>query len=110
MVRIDRVLDQAPAGRSTVLVLTGESGVGKSVLLEKALERATGMSVLRARGVQSEAHIPFAGLADLLRPALFLLNRVPRPQAEALEGALALIPSRAQDRFAIGSATLSLLV
>jgi DNA-binding CsgD family transcriptional regulator len=92
-----------------VLTLTGEPGVGKSVLLEKAVERATGMRVLRARGVQSEAHIPFAGLADLLRPALFLLNRVPGPQAEALEGALALIPSRAQDRFAIGSATLSLL-
>lgn len=103
------MLDHARARLSRVLTLTGEPGVGKSVLLEKAVERATGMRVLRARGVQSEAHIPFAGLADLLRPALFLLNRVPGPQAEALEGALALIPSRAQDRFAIGSATLSLL-
>src|ERR1700722_4891222 len=110
LARIGRALEHARAGRSRVLTLVGEPGVGKSILLEQAVERATGMRTLRARGVQSEGHIPFAGLADLLRPALFLLDQLPGPQAEALEGALALMPSRTQDRFAIGSATLSLLV
>ena len=28
------------------------------------------MRVLRARGIESEAQIPFAGLLELLRPAL----------------------------------------
>src|SRR4051794_25876787 len=52
---------------------------------------------------------PFAGLAELLRPALEALERIPRPQASALAGALALEPATAQDRFAVGAATLSLL-
>ena len=37
------------------------------------------------------------------------MDRIPAPQASALAGALALGPARAQDRFAIGAATLSLL-
>jgi hypothetical protein len=60
------------------------------------------MSVLRAGGVQSEAQLPFGGLFELLRPALGSLGRIPAPQAEALEGALALRPARGEDRFAIG--------
>src|SRR5439155_6818884 len=53
--------------------------------------------------------VPFAGLLELLRPALGSLGQVPEPQAAALEGALALRPASAQDRFAIGAATLSFL-
>ena len=67
------------------------------------------MNVLRARGVQSEAHIPFAGLFELLRPALACIDQIPGPQAAALESALALRPASAPGRFAVGAATLSLL-
>ena len=104
-----RLLDDARAGRSGVLAIVGEPGIGKSALLAWAGEQAEGMKVLRARGVQSEAHIPFAGLFELLRPALPWIERIPDPQAAALESALALRPARAQDRFAVGAATLSLL-
>ena len=38
-----------------------------------------------------------------------MLDRIPEPQAAALEGALALRPGPAQERFAVGAATLSLL-
>ncbi len=38
-----------------------------------------------------------------------LLDQIPPPQAAALESALALRPGSAQDRFAVGAATLSLL-
>ncbi|MEA2484401.1 MAG: hypothetical protein QOC55_2348 [Thermoleophilaceae bacterium] len=106
---LDRLLAEARKGRSGVLALVGEPGIGKTVLLEHAAERAAGMRVLRARGVESEAEVPFAGLAELLRPALGSLDRIPAPQASALSGALALGPATAQDRFAIGAATLSLL-
>ena len=58
-----------------------------------------GMSVLSARGIESEAQVPFGGLLELLRPALVALDRIPEPQAAALAGALALRPARAQDRF-----------
>ena len=104
-----RLLEEARAGRSGVLAVVGEAGIGKSVLLGYAEEQAAGMKVLRARGVRSEARIPFAGLLELLRPALGCLPAIPGPQAEALQSALALRPGRARDRFAVGAATLSLL-
>jgi len=106
---IARLLANARAGGSGALAVVGEAGIGKSALLTYAAEQASGMSVLRARGVQSEAHIPFAGLLELLRPALRYLGRIPAPQAEALESALALRPAKTHDRFAVGAATLSLL-
>jgi DNA-binding CsgD family transcriptional regulator len=106
---LDRLLAEARNGRSGVLALVGEPGIGKTALLEHAAGHADGMRVLRARGVESEAEVPFAGLAELLRPALGALDMIPEPQASALSGALALGPATAQDRFAIGAATLSLL-
>ena len=107
---IERLIGDAAAGSSGVLAFVGEPGIGKSSLLEWAAENAAGMDVLRARGVQSEAQIPFAGLFELLRPALGVLRRLPAPQAIALESALALRPAAAaHDRFAVGAATLSLL-
>ncbi len=106
---IARLLREARSGSSAVLAILGEAGIGKSSVLDWAADHADGMSVLRARGVQSEAHIPFAGLFDLLRPALGSLDQLPAPQAAALESALALRPAEAHDRFAVGAATLSLL-
>lgn len=106
---MELALERARAGESATLALVGEPGIGKTALLEYAAERAAGMRLLRARGVESEAQIPFASLLELLRPALAVIERIPKPQALALEGALALRPARAQDRFAVGAATLSLL-
>ncbi len=106
---LDRLLAEAREGRSGVLALVGEPGIGKTVLLDYAAREAGGMRVLRARGIESEAEVPFAGLAELLRPVLAALERIPPPQAAALAGALALGPSSARDRFATGAATLSLL-
>jgi DNA-binding CsgD family transcriptional regulator/RecA/RadA recombinase len=108
---LDAALAGARLNRSAVVVVAGEVGIGKTTLLDHAREqaRAAGMRVLAARGIESEAHVPFAGLLELLRPALPALNRIPEPQAAALESALALRPASAQDRFAVGAATLSLL-
>ena len=102
-------LDCARRGQSAVLGLVGEPGIGKTALLDDAAAHAGDMRLLRARGVESEAEIPFASLLELLRPALPLVDAIPAPQAEALEGALALRPRGARDRFAVGAATLSLL-
>jgi DNA-binding CsgD family transcriptional regulator len=106
---VEAALQRARSGESAALALVGEPGIGKTALLEHAGELAAGMRLLRARGVESEAQIPFASLLELLRPALSMLERIPKPQTMALEGALALRPARAQDRLAIGAATLSLL-
>ena len=104
-----RLLADARVGSSGVLALVGEAGIGKTALLEDAVLHAEGMQILRARGIESEAAVPFAGLLELVRPALRALDRVPDPQAAALERALALRPGGAADRFAVGAATLSLL-
>ena len=106
---LDRLLAEARSGRSGVLAFVGGPGIGKTALLDYAAGRREGMRVLRARGIESEAEVPFGGLLELLRPALDALDRIPSPQAEALAGALALRPARAQDRFAVGAATLGLL-
>jgi DNA-binding CsgD family transcriptional regulator len=106
---LDTLLVEAREGRSAVLAITGEAGIGKTALLAYAAEHASGMRILRARGIESEAQVPFGGLLELLRPALGALDSIPKPQSDALAGALALRPPTAQDRFAVGAATLSLL-
>src|SRR3954467_433830 len=107
---LDRLLAEAREGRSGVLALVGEPGIGKTARRDCAAARADGMRVVRARGIESEAEVPFAGLAELLAPALGHLDRIPPRQAEALSGALALgPPATGTERFAVGAATLSLL-
>jgi DNA-binding CsgD family transcriptional regulator len=106
---IDRLLADAGSGRSGVLVLTGEAGVGKSALLAHAQARAGDMRVLQTAGVQSEAEINFAALSQLLRPALDGISSLPPPQSEALAAALGMMPGRPANRFLIGAAVLSLL-
>ena len=106
---IDRLPGDAFSGRSGVLVLTGEAGVGKSALLAYARARADGMGVLQTAGVQSEAEIEFAALYQLLRPALDGVGSLPPPQSAALGAALGVEPGRPANRFLIGAAVLSLL-
>src|SRR6202034_406084 len=106
---IESAIARARSGTSATLALVGEPGIGKTMLLDHAAGHASGMRLLRARGIESEAQIPFASLLELIRPALGLLDQIPKPQAIALEGALALRPGQAQGRFAVGAATLSLL-
>src|SRR5919197_536782 len=107
--RLDSLLDQARRGRSGVLTLRGEAGIGKSALLRYAAANAAGVRVLEARGVEFDSHLVFAGLWDLLRPVLDRVDALPEPQAAALRGALALDAPAAADRFAVYAATLTLL-
>ena len=107
--RLDALVTPVRAGASAALVVMGEAGVGKTSLLEYAVARSAGLRVLRARGIRSERNLPFAGLANLVRPILGHLGALPGPQREALAGALAIGPAVSVDRFAICIATLSLL-
>jgi DNA-binding CsgD family transcriptional regulator len=107
--RIDALLDAARALRSTALVLRGEAGIGKSALLDYAVERADGFALLRALGVESEAEIAFAGAQQLLRPIVAALDELPEVQATALGRAFALEGGPAPERLTVGAAVLSLL-
>ncbi len=103
------LLEDARSSKSSALVIRGEAGIGKSALLEDARERATDMHVLAARGIESESELAFAGLHQLLRPALDYVDRLPAPQADALRGALGLAERAGDDRFLISVASLTLL-
>jgi DNA-binding NarL/FixJ family response regulator len=107
--RIGRALEIARSGGSDVLALRGEPGIGKTALIAFATESADGMTVLRVRGLEAESELPFAGLTELLEPAIELRSRLPAAQAAALAGALSLEPAPPQARLAIGAAVLGLL-
>ncbi|MBQ0910947.1 LuxR family transcriptional regulator [Streptomyces sp. RM99] len=97
---------------SEVLILTGEPGAGKSVLLDLAADRARreGSRVLRAVGSESEAHLGFAGLHQMLRPVLGELDSLPARQHSALRAALGLSEcTQAPDGMLVGLAVLTLV-
>jgi len=104
------LLDGIQAGGGA-LVLHGEPGIGKSRLLAVAagLAREHGFTVLSATGVQSEAHLAFAGLHQLLRPLRFRAADLPATQRAALGAAFGLGQEPAPERFRIAMAVLDLL-
>jgi DNA-binding CsgD family transcriptional regulator len=106
---LDRLIDAVRAGESRALVLSGEAGVGKSVLLDYVAGHASGCRVVRTTGVQSEMELAFAGLQQLCKPLLDHLDRLPGPQCEALHIAFGLSAGAAPDRFLVGLAVLGLL-
>src|SRR5712671_1558138 len=106
---LDELLEQVRRGRSAVLVMRGEAGVGKTALLEYVAGRARGCRLARATGVQSEMELAFAGLHQLCAPMLSCAERLPVPQREALRTAFGLTQGPPPDRFLVGLAVLSLL-
>jgi hypothetical protein len=103
------LLEAARAGRSGVLVVRGEPGVGKTALLDWAVDSAAGLRVARVAGVESEMELAFAALQQLCAPMLDKLAGLPDPQRHALGVAFGLETGAAPDRFLVGLAVLSLL-
>jgi len=106
---LDELLEQVHRGRSTVLVMHGEAGVGKTALLEYVAGRARECRLARVTGVPSEMELAFAGLHQLCAPMLSRAECLPAPQGEALRIAFGLTQGPPPDRFLVGLAVLSLL-
>src|SRR5215467_2962684 len=81
---LDRLLAEARAGQSRVLVLRGDAGVGKTALLGYLQEQASGFRVARAVGVESEMELAFAGLHQEVVPSSVELRWRPRDHHAAL--------------------------
>jgi DNA-binding CsgD family transcriptional regulator len=103
------LLDGVRGGRSAVLVLRGEAGIGKTALLDHAVASAANLRVVRAAVAEPERGLAFAGLHQLCAPVLDRLARLHGPQRAALETAFGLEAGPAPDRFLVGLAVLSLL-
>jgi predicted ATPase len=80
---LDRVIAAVRHGESRTLMVRGDAGVGKTALLDYAVESAKDLRVLRAVGVESEMELPFAVLHQLCAPMLDGLQRLPAPPASA---------------------------
>jgi DNA-binding CsgD family transcriptional regulator len=103
------LLTRARSGRSGVVVLRGDAGMGKTALLRHLTDTASGFTVMRCAGVESETELPFAGLHELCSPWLSGLGSLPDPQRRPLSVALGLETGESPDRFQVALGTLGLL-
>src|SRR3954471_16461843 len=106
---LDHLLESVRAGQSGALVLRGKPGIGKTALLDYAIDSAPDLRVVRAAAVESEIELPFAGLHQLCVPLLDRLACLPAPQRETLETVFGLSTGSPPDRFFVGLAVLSLI-
>jgi tetratricopeptide (TPR) repeat protein len=97
--------------QGSVLLLIGEPGIGKSALLTvvRAAAALAGYTVLRGVGVDTEMHLPFGGVQQILAPLAGHLDGLPRAQREALATALGLSEGSSPDLFLIAEAACTLL-
>jgi predicted ATPase len=105
---LDVLLDGARNGQSGVLVLRREAGVGKTALVEYAIESAAGLTVLHAAGCEAEVELAFAALHQLCAPVLDRLDGLPGPQRNALATTFGLSAGAVPDRFFVALAVLGL--
>ena len=106
---VDGVLGSVRAGVSRTLVLRGLPGVGKSALLDYAVESAADVQVVRTVAVEPEQGLGFAAVHQLLLPLLPALHRLPQPQRRALRVVLGSVSGPPSELFLVGLAVLTLL-
>ncbi len=106
---LEGLVSAARTGRSEVLVLRGEAGVGKSALIESLVARNQTCRIARTVGIESEMELAYSGLHQLCQPFFDLMDRLPQPQRNALGIAFGQLTGPTPDRFLTGLAVLNLL-
>jgi DNA-binding CsgD family transcriptional regulator len=106
---LDHMLQGARAGVSGVLVVRGEAGIGKTALLDYAVDSASDYRVIRVVGVESETELAFAALHQLCLPLLDQLDRLPSPQRNALATVFGLSAGVVNERLLVSLGVLNLL-
>ena len=106
---LERLLDTARNGHGAVLVVHGDPGVGKTALLEYAVEAGRDFRVVRTAGVEWEMELDYAALQQLCSPLLEFSERLPDPQRDAIRVAFGLSAGQASSPFLVGLAVLGLL-
>ena len=106
---LERLLDTARDGHGAVLVVHGDPGVGKTALLEYAVDAGQDFRVVRTAGVEGEMQLDYAALQQLCSPILDLIERLPALQRDALGVAFGLSAGQAPSPFLVGLAALGLL-
>jgi DNA-binding CsgD family transcriptional regulator len=104
-----QLLNTVREGHGAVLMVDGESGVGKTALLEYASRAAQDFRVVRTAGVEGEMELDYAALQQLCSPLLEYGDRLPDPQRDALDVAFGRSAGQAPNPFFVGLAVLGLL-
>jgi len=106
---IDDMLRGVGDGFSGLLVLRGGYGVGKTALLDYAINAATGFQVLTVAGAQSELAMGYGAVHQLHWPLFPLVKDLPVPQRDAMKMAYGLEPGPRPDPYLVGLACLTLV-
>jgi len=106
---LDQLLVDVRAGKSAALVIHGEAGIGKTALLDDLASRASGCTVARAAGIESEMELPYAGLHQLCAPMGDGIERLPALQRDALRTVFGMHDGDPPTHFLVGLAVLGLL-
>ncbi len=104
---LTELVSEVRHGNGGVLVVRGDTGTGKTALLDYADGLAGDLRVVRAAGAEPEAALPYAGLHQLCGSLTGLLGRLPAPRRGALETVFGVRPGAA-DRFLLGIGVLDL--
>jgi DNA-binding CsgD family transcriptional regulator len=98
-------------GHGDALLLTGEAGVGKTVLLDAVCRIAAteGARIVRAAGVPFEAEVAFAGLNQLFLSLRDRLDALSELHREALSAALGMGTGPTVGPLVVSTAALALL-
>ena len=103
---LERLLDTARNGHGSVLVVHGDPGVGKTALLQYAVEAGQDFRVVRTAGVEGEMELDYGALQQLCSPLLEFSERLPDPQRDAIGVAFGLSAGQAPSPFLVGLAVL----
>jgi DNA-binding CsgD family transcriptional regulator/HEPN domain-containing protein len=109
LAELSALLDEARDGRGGALVVRGEPGVGKSLLLASAVASADDFTAFAVAGVQSESDLTFGALAALLQPLTAGIDDLPPVQADSLRAAIGLSAGAQVERIACYAAVVNLL-
>ncbi|MFC7529267.1 ATP-binding protein [Actinoplanes sp. GCM10030250] len=109
--RLSELIARAHAGDGGAVLITGETGVGKSTLIEAAagIAAQAGFRVLSCSGVEGETQIGLAGLHELLRVIIDRAEILPEQHRDVLFSVFGLGPRIAPDRLQLSAAVLGLL-
>jgi DNA-binding CsgD family transcriptional regulator len=107
---LDQLLLDVRSGRSRVLVVRGDPGIGKTALLDDFCRRARDVFVIRGVGIESESELAFAGLHHVCsQMPEDKLELLPQPQKEAIRVALGRSVGGAPSPLLLGTAMLNYL-
>ena len=106
---IDALLGDAERGVAGALLLAGPAGIGKSALLQYAIDQARDFRVVRVTGVESEMAFDYAGVHQVVLPLIDCLEQLPGLQRATLDAVLGRSEHEALDPFLVGLAVLSLV-